>query len=164
MQHEVNPWTKIDLQDYELHMGHPDVYQLQELSSITKEQLRLISEEKRWNGWIFIGCRLQSSGHKPGGMPHILQSVFQRSSTCSLCKVFCITVLNISALQNRSPANKRQNPCFFFYSFTQAKPCAWSTISSASLVWLAKNPSTPIFSTRTILVRASVSDRKKSNA
>lgn len=47
MCYENNPWTKIDLQDYERHMGHPEVHQLQELAAITREQLCLIPAEQR---------------------------------------------------------------------------------------------------------------------
>lgn len=47
MTDNSNPWTEIGLRDYELHMGHPQVRQLQTLSAITKEQLCLVPAENR---------------------------------------------------------------------------------------------------------------------
>lgn len=39
MNEKTNPWLQIDADDYEKHMSHCSVSQLQKLSSITKQQL-----------------------------------------------------------------------------------------------------------------------------
>jgi len=49
-----NPWHKIKVENYENHMGHPNVLQLQMLNNIIKQQIETIPKHKRSESVVSI--------------------------------------------------------------------------------------------------------------